>query len=158
MHATPDAELKALVEEFFRAVSFEPGGAPCYRRIHDLFVPGGRLMRHQPEGAEIWTVAEFIEPRQAMVDAGRLTSFLEFEIAAVTEAFGGVAHRLSTYGKRGVTDGLPHEARGIISTQFLRTVDGWRITSMAWEDERTDLAIPARYRQPRPGASGAGVR
>src|SRR5262249_39653288 len=125
----PAADLKSLLDEFFRAVSFEPGDRPPYHRIHDLFVPGGRLMRHGPGGAEIWTVDEFIEPRQAMVDAGRLTSFLEYEIAAVTESFGGVAHRLSTYGKRGVTDGLPHEGRGVISTQFLRTAEGWRMTS-----------------------------
>lgn len=140
-----DDQLRELVEEFFRAVSFDPGDRPSYPRIRELFVPYGRLTRNGPDGAQTHTVDEFIASRQAMVDSGRLTSFHEFEMAAVTESFGGVAHRLSTYGKRGITDGVPHEARGIISTQFLRTSAGWLMTSMAWEDERADLPLPDRY-------------
>jgi hypothetical protein len=82
-------------------------------------------------------------------------SFHEFETAAVTESSGGVAHRLSTYGKRGLTDGAAHEACGdgaaheacgIISTQFPRTPAGWLMISMAWEEERADLPVPDRYR------------
>lgn len=46
---------------------------------------------------------------------------------------------------RGVTDGVAHEARGIISTQFPHTPAGWLMTSMAWEDERADLPVPDRY-------------
>jgi hypothetical protein len=46
-----------------------------------------------------------------------------------------VAHRFSTYEKRGVRDGTPFAARGRIATQFVRTPGGWRITSMAWDDE-----------------------
>ena len=78
---------------------------------------------------------EFIESRQALVDAGELTSFAEFETHAITEVFGGVAHRMSTYGKRGVQDGAFFAARGVISTQFVRTPEGWRMSSMAWDDE-----------------------
>jgi len=35
-------------------------------------------------------------------------------------------------------------ARGAISTQFVRTPGGWRIGSMAWDDERPGLELPAR--------------
>ncbi len=45
-------------------------------------------------------------------------------------------------GKRGVTDRGPIEVRGAISTQFVRTADGWRISSMAWDDERPGLELP----------------
>ncbi len=48
-------------------------------------------------------------------------SFLELETAAITEIFGNVAHRLSTYEKRGVTNGNAFEGKGVISTQFVRT-------------------------------------
>ena len=30
-------------------------------------------------------------------------------------------------------------------TQFSRTPDGWRMSSMAWDDERLGLELPARY-------------
>jgi hypothetical protein len=81
-----------------------------------------------------------------MVDSGALTHFREVEIAAITEAFGNVAHRFSTYEKRGSMHGSEFAARGAISTQFVRTPSGWRISSMAWDDERPGLVLPDRYR------------
>jgi hypothetical protein len=35
----------------------------------------------------------------------------------------------------------------VIAIQFIRT-GGWRISAMAWDDERPGLTIPERY-QPR---------
>jgi hypothetical protein len=138
--------LKAIIDAFFGAVSFEEGSAPAYDRIRELVVPGGLVIRNSGAAPEIATVDEFIAPRQALVDSGELRSFAEFETHAITEVFGQVAHRLSTYGKRGVSSGEPFEGAGVISTQFVLTPDGWRISSMAWDDERPGLEIPARYR------------
>jgi hypothetical protein len=132
---TVDEELSALVDRFFRAVSFGTGGTPAYERLHDLFTPAGRLINAIGDAPDDTTVAGFIEPRRAQVDAGVLTSFEEVETGAVTESFGKVAHRFSTYEKRGVRDGTAFAARGRIATQFVRTPGGWRITSMAWDDE-----------------------
>jgi hypothetical protein len=139
-------ELQAVIDAFFDAVSFEEGSAPPYRAIRELVVPGGLLIKNSGEAPEVATVDEFIEPRQALVDSGELTSFAEFETHAITEVFGQVAHRMSTYGKRGVTGGEAFEGAGVISTQFVQTPDGWRISSMAWDDERPGLSIPERYR------------
>jgi hypothetical protein len=88
------------------------------------------------------TVEQFIAPRQALVGAGHLTSFQEAELEHRTDIFGRVAHRLSTYVKRAVTDGAPSEIRGVISTQFVQTSAGWLISSMAWDDERPGLTVP----------------
>jgi hypothetical protein len=84
---------------------------------------------------------------QGMVDAGLLAFFDESEISATTEVFGNIAHRLSIYAKRGYSGEAPLDGRGIISTQFVRTPDGWRISSMAWDDERPGLAISDGYRR-----------
>jgi hypothetical protein len=81
-------------------------------------------------------------PRQQQVNSGELTSFEEGEVAHVTEVFGNVGHRFSTYQKRGTSNGVAFEARGIICTQFVRTPSGWKISSMAWDDERPGLRIP----------------
>ena len=139
------AELKALTDEFFRAVSFESGQRPAYARIDDLFIDGGKLIRNSSELPEITSVDEFIASRQRMVDSGALTSFEELETAATTEVFGNIAHRFSTYEKRGTMGGEAIEGRGVISTQFIRTPGGWKMSSMAWDDERPGLAIPDRY-------------
>jgi hypothetical protein len=118
------AELTRLITEFFGAVSFQTGAKPPYGNLHDLF----------------------IDDRQRLVDTGELTSFQETESADRTEIFGNVAHRLSTYEKRGTQNGVAFEGRGVIVTQFIRTPNGWKMTSMAWDDERPGLVTPDRYR------------
>ena len=95
---------------------------------------------------EISNVRQFIEPRQRMVDAGELTNFKEVETAEIAEIFGNVAHRFSTYKKYGINKGAAFEGRGIISIQFIMTETGWKISSMAWDDERAGLTIPDRYK------------
>jgi hypothetical protein len=141
---TTDDELAALAAAFFAAVSFEPGGRPAYAAIRDVFIPQGLLIKNTGE-PEITTVDEFIEPRQTLFDSGRLTEFEERELAHITERFGNVAHRMSTYSKSGVQDGQRFVARGVISTQFVFTPNGWRMSAMAWDDERHGVALPVRY-------------
>jgi hypothetical protein len=138
--------LESLIAQFFAAVSFPEGGSPHYDAIRDLFVPEGLLIKNSGDEPEISGLDAFIAPRQELFDAGRLTFFEEVEVAARTETFGNVAHRLSTYDKRGVQDGVAFSASGIITTQFIATPAGWRMTSMAWDDERPGLSIPADYR------------
>jgi hypothetical protein len=139
------AELEALIDEFLRAVSFREGERPSYDQIRDLFIDDAKLIKTGSDPPEISTVDEFIAPRQALVDSGALTSFEEVEIADTTEVFGNIAHRLSTYEKRGIEKGTPFRAIGVISTQFIRTPGGWKMSSMAWDDERPGLAVPDRY-------------
>jgi hypothetical protein len=139
------AEIETLMGRFLRAVTFEAGEQPAYDELHDLFSDGAKLIKNSADSPEIATVDEFIRPRQATVDAGELTSFEEVEVGEITEIFGNVAHRFSTYTKRGTTNGAPIDARGMISTQFIRTPDGWRMSSMAWDDERPGLELPERY-------------
>lgn len=139
------AILAMLISEFFRAVSFQAGETPAYFRIHELFMEEGKLIKNNSHAPEMSTIDGFIASRQRMVDSGAFTSFQEIEIAEITEVFGNIAHRFSTYVKRGTMNGAPISGRGVISTQFIRTPTDWRISSMAWDDERPGLTIPARY-------------
>jgi ketosteroid isomerase-like protein len=145
-HELPAEQLASVINAFFAAVSFDEGSSPAYEGLRELIVPGGRLIKNSGDVPELATVDAFIESRQALVGAGELTSFAEFETHAITEVFGGVAHRLSTYGKRGFANGEPFGADGVITTQFVLTPAGWLISSMAWDDERAGLDIPQRYR------------
>jgi len=137
--------MAAVLGAFLAAVSFPPNGRPDYGVLRDLFVDGGRLIKSSGDAPEISTVDEFVAPRQQLVDSGELTSFEEVEIAHRSEVFGNVAHRLSSYAKRGESGGAAIDARGVIFTQFVRTPDGWRMSAMAWDDERPGLPIPERY-------------
>ena len=142
MRESDAAAIDELMGRFLRAVSFEQGGHPSYGELPELFVSSARLIRSSGASPEISSVDEFVRARQDAVDAGELTSFEETELSETTELFGNIAHRFSPYGKRGATDRGPIEVRGAISTQFIRTAVGWRISSMAWDDERPGLELP----------------
>jgi hypothetical protein len=135
-------ELDALMDAFFRAVSFAQGERPHYDDIYRLFIEAGLLIKNSMATPEIATVAQFIEPRQASVRSGELTSFREVELSEVTEIFGNVAQRFSGYAKSGISGDLPFAARGMIATQFIRTPAGWKMSAMAWDDERPGLVLP----------------
>lgn len=135
-------ELNALAQAFFRAVSFEPGSVPPYDDIHALFIDAGLLIKNTGAAPEISSLREFIAPRQALVDSGSLTRFREWELSETTQIFGNIAHRYSAYGKAGTMNGEAFEARGMISTQFVKTPEGWKMSAMAWDDERPGLSLP----------------
>jgi hypothetical protein len=141
-----NAELDRLTAEFFRAVSFEAGEAPPYDNLYALFIESGLLIKDTAATPEISNIRQFIEPRHAMVRAGELTRFCEVELYGTTEVFGNVAHRFSTYAKSGTMKGVPFEARGMISTQFIMTPSGWKMSAMAWDDERPGLSIPEHHK------------
>lgn len=138
-------EFDRLTRAFFLAVSFEPGESPRYEDIHALFIENALLIKNVGATPEISSVRQFIEPRQATVSAGDLTRFLEVELSDTTEVFGNVAHRFSAYAKSGTMKGIPFQARGMVSTQFIRTPLGWRMSAMAWDDERPGLSLPQDY-------------
>jgi hypothetical protein len=139
------SDLDRLTAEFFRVVSFRKGEKPPYNVLHKLFVDNGLLIRNSLGTPEISNVSQFIEPRASLVNSGELTSLEEVEIAEITEIFGNVAHRFSAYEKSGTMKGVPFGARGMISTQFVMTPVGWKISAMAWDDERPGLTIPDYY-------------
>ena len=140
-HSAVKSELDRLSAEFFRAVSFEAGEAPHYRNIHSLFIDAGLLIKNSGPAPEVSSISQFIESRQAQVDAGELTRFHEAELSETTGIFGNVAQRFSVYEKSGTLKGASFETRGMIATQFILTPAGWRMSAMAWDDERPGLLV-----------------
>lgn len=139
--ADAQTAIDALSAEFFRCVSFSVGERPDYAGIRELFVPAGVLFKGVAAGVEATSVEEFIEPRQRSVDEGVLTEFRETELRSTTTVFGSAAQRQSVYEKAGFTGGVQISGRGIIFTQFVFLDGSWRMTSMAWDDERDGLAL-----------------
>jgi hypothetical protein len=144
-------ELDKLTAEFFRAVSFEAGTSPPYENLHALFIEAGLLIKNSGKTPEISTVSQFIEPTLASVRSGELTRFNEMELSETTCIFGNVAHRFNSYAKSGTMNGVPFAARSMISTQFILLSSGWKISAMAWYDERPGLSIPEPG-EPNPGS------
>ena len=103
----------------------------------------GLLIKNVSSTPEISFVQEFIESREALVHSGSLTRFHESEISESTVIFGNVAHRFSAYEKSGTSSGTSFDARRMVTTQFVKTPEGWKMSAMAWDDESPGLSIDA---------------
>lgn len=123
-----------VTAEFFEAFDNRGGKAADMARIRRLFLPGGVIVKAGPEFT-VYTVDEFIEPRQRLLTDGRLVEFSEWETSERTEIAGDIASRFSEYRKSGTLDGEPFEGGGTKTIQFVRTSEGWRIAALAWYDQ-----------------------
>ncbi|MER6976743.1 DUF4440 domain-containing protein [Streptomyces carpinensis] len=126
-------EIDAVTAEFFGAFDNRGGRLADVERIRRLVVPGGVIVMTGPKFT-VYTVDEFIEPRQKLLTDGRLVEFSEWETSERTEIAGDIASRIGEYRKSGILDGEPFEGGGAKSFQFVRTPEGWRIAAFAWYD------------------------
>jgi ribosomal-protein-serine acetyltransferase len=98
-------------------------------------VPGGVIVKGGPQ-QEVHDLDSFVAPRQRLLTSGELTGFSEEETSERTEISGDVAQRLCRYSKQGLHLGEPFTGTGTKSIQYLRTPRGWRMTAVAWDDDR----------------------
>lgn len=78
----------------------------------------------------------FIEPRRQLLSSGRVTDFREWEVDGTTAVYGDIAHHWCTYAKEWMEGGEQVTGAGAKSIQLVRTEAGWRISALAWDDER----------------------
>ncbi|MFE4494841.1 DUF4440 domain-containing protein [Streptomyces niveus] len=128
------SEIDAVTAEFFGAFDNRGGKAADVARIRRLVLPEGVIVKTGPEFT-VYTVDEFIEPRERLLTDGRLVEFSEWETSARTEIAGDIASRFDAYRKSGNLDGEPFEGGGTKTIQFVRTPEGWRIAAFAWYDQ-----------------------
>ncbi|MFC7262780.1 DUF4440 domain-containing protein [Streptomyces lutosisoli] len=126
-------DIDLVTAEFFGAFDNRGGKTPDVTRIRRLVLPSGIIVKTGPEFT-VYTLDEFIEPRQQLLTDGRLIDFSEWETAERTEIAGDIASRFSDYQKSGTLDGKPFEGSGTKTIQLVRTPEGWRITALSWHD------------------------
>ncbi|MCT9107561.1 nuclear transport factor 2 family protein [Streptomyces mirabilis] len=127
-------EIDAIAAEFFGAFDNRGGKAADAARIRRLVIPGGVIVLTGPKYT-VYTVDEFIEPRERLLADGRLVEFSEWEISERTEIASDIASRFGEYRKAGILDGEPFEGGGTKTIQFVRTPEGWRIAAFSWYDQ-----------------------
>ena len=136
--------IDELTAEFFQLFSSKTDAAVNLQRIHDLFIPQGIIVRTCGPNAEVFSIAEFIAPRERLLNGGGLVHLREHEEWETTEIFGNVAQRFLAYRKTGVLHGERFDTRGMNTIQFVRKDGDWKMSALAWDDEREGVDIPAR--------------
>lgn len=143
-HAAPDEDQRAidrLVGAFFALFSNRGGATPNLRAIFDLCLPQAVICKCVSSTPEVASLESFIAPREVLLSDGTLTEFHEYETAQRTRIVGNIAQRACTYEKAGVLRGTPFRARGVKVFQFIKGTQGWRISAVAWDDERDGLVL-----------------
>ncbi len=110
--------------------------------LTDIFMPNGVIVKTCGEPPAVFNLADFVAPGDVLLNGGELEDFSEEELWERTDIFGSVAHRLCRYKKSGVLASERFETQGMQSIQMLKTESGWKISSVAWDDERCGVSIP----------------
>jgi hypothetical protein len=134
--------IDRVIGEFMGLFCNKNGAKPQLALIHDLFIKDGLIIKNCGPVPEVFNLEQFIRPRERILNDGTLAEFEEAEVCARTQVFGNIAQRLAIYRKSGILSGQPFQARGIKTTQLVRTPEGWRISALAWDDEREGFAVP----------------
>lgn len=137
MTSTPSTdkdELDKLTNQFFDLFTNAGGRTPELSRIHALFIAEGIVIKNVGGNTEIFSLESFVAPRQKILTDGTLEDFQEHEVNERTDIAGAIAQRFSTYRKQGKLNGKAFEGQGIKSIQFIRTMNTWKISAVAWDD------------------------
>jgi hypothetical protein len=141
MPDTDRSEIEHMVDAFFTAFTSGEGVAERLDLLRTLLIPQAVIVRTCGGEPAIYSVEEFIAPRQALLEGGTLVDFREWALGGSTEVWGDIAHWWGAYAKEGTQNGVPFTGRGRKTIQFIRTTQGWRISAAAWDDERDGLTL-----------------
>jgi hypothetical protein len=138
-------KIKKLTDVLYNSICFEIGGIPPVENLRDILLPSANMIRNDGENPDIMTIDDFITSFRERIADGTIKSFYEGELNEVTEIFGSIAHRFSIYEtKFDLTIEDPFSI-GINSIQYVKNKGGWKISSIAWNNQTDDLRIPKRY-------------
>ena len=145
---TADRETIAeMVRSFFAAFTSGPDGVERLDALRALFLPQAVIVRTCGLEPVVYDVEGFIAPRAALLSGGTLADFHEWALDGHTEVFGDIAHHFCGYEKAWVQDGVPFTGRGMKTMQLVRTPAGWRISAVAWDDEREGVELPPPHQR-----------
>lgn len=136
------AEISRLAATFFAAFTSGPACGARLDSLREVLLPQAVIVKTCGQQPTMYDVDTFIAPRRALLTSGALTQFHEWEVSERTELFGSIAQRFSSYAKSGLQNGSAFSAQGMKTLQFVRSAPGWRISAVAWDDERDGLTVP----------------
>ena len=103
------------------------------------------MIRNDGASPEVMIVDNFIKSYSERIADGTIKSFYEGEIYNITEIFGTIAQRFSTYKtKFDLTNSEPFSI-GINSIQYIKIEKNWKISSLVWNNQDDANKIPNKY-------------
>jgi len=126
--------INKLIETFFSVFTNKDGKEPKWQQLPELCLPQVSIIKKTGLQQEVYDLDAFTAPRAKLLSDGTLTGFEEKETKARTAIAGHIAQRFSSYKKSGVLNGTAFSQAGTKLFQCVKTIEGWRISAVAWED------------------------
>ncbi len=134
-----------LTAELYKSICFEVDNRPQVERLKKLFIPTANMIRNDSDSPEVMTVDDFIKSYSERLADGTIKSFYEGELNHITEIFGTIAHRFSTYEIKFDLDNPEPFSIGINSIQYIRIGKNWKISGIVWNNQNDTNKIPDKY-------------
>ena len=129
-------EIDRLTTKFYGLFTNTNDLIANVKGIEDIFIANGTLINNSEKIPAVYDLTKFIEPREKILTDGTLTNFIEREIFEKTEIFENIAQRFSLYEKSGNLNGEIFETKGMKTIQFVKINKEWKMSSLAWCDEK----------------------
>ena len=132
--------IDEVIARFFAAFSNVGRKRAELQVLRTLCVPECTIAKAENDDVAIYSLDEFIEPREVLLASGDLVDFVEHELQHRTDIHGSIANRTSIYEKSGRHLGQEFRTRGTKSFHLTRSRSLWSITSIVWDDSDEAVA------------------
>jgi len=133
--STDKLSIDEITKSFYGAFANTNERQPNWELLNSLCVLKIMLINKTEISHTVYNLASFIQPRQKILTDGTLTEFEEVETQEQTKIIKNIAQRYSKYQKSGILEGKLFKQKGHKFFQFVKTNEGWKISSVIWEDE-----------------------
>ncbi|HSX55352.1 MAG TPA: hypothetical protein VLG14_08650 [Sphingomonas sp.] len=139
--STDEIEIGKVLDELYDMIS-GPAGPRDWSRQRAIFHEESRQMRTwvEPDGTPAIRIMGGDAYAADTTPFFAANDFYEIETARRINVFGNMAHAWSIYEARRSPDSADLDRRGINSIQLYKDVDGWKVISMIWDNEREGVA------------------
>ncbi len=134
--ADPPDEIARIASSFYQAISWQCDHAPSLDALLELIDPAAHFF----QGGDSMEVQTFWSHRVEFWTRRTALSFFQRETSARTLVFGDLGHRFSCYEAR--LAGGKLAGSGLNGFQLYQGRHGWRIVSVAWDEERSGWPLP----------------
>ncbi len=130
--------IDQLTKSFFSIFTNSNNQKPDWSLIHSLCLHETTIIKKSTNKEEVYNLNTFVEPRKKILSDGTLTEFEEYEIVEETRILENIAQRYSHFQKHGYFNETYFEEKGNKLFQYVKTTNGWKISSVIWEDQHQE--------------------
>jgi len=132
--AVDQLQINAVAKKFFEVFTNTIHQQPDWLSLERLCIPEVSFISAKQNAHTVSNLHSFIQTRKILFSQGALSDFQEYELSEQTSILNNIAQRHSRYEKTGVMEGKRFCQQGEKFLHFIHTREGWKISSVIWED------------------------